>query len=205
MKKRIVILISGRGSNMAAIAASAKSGILSDCCIVTAVVSNRSEAPGLELAGKSGIPAVVVESSGISGIEFDRKLTKAVEIFSPDYIILAGFMKVLGPVFISRFTGKIINIHPADTKLHRGLGGYEWAFKKRLGTTKVTVHFVDEGLDTGEILGQREVDLRGADTLEEVERRGLAAEHEFFSEILRKIFAGRDSNANEWSDIKCAE
>ena len=93
--------------------------------------------------------------------------------------------------FIARYRNTIINIHPADTALYQGIHGYEWAFQKKLEATQITVHFVDEGVDTGQVLAQREVDLRGAKTLEEVEHRGLRVEHAFYSEVLRDVFTGK--------------
>ena len=80
-------------------------------------------------------------------------------------------------------------VHPADTARHQGLHGYEWAFDQRLPATRITVHLVDEGLDTGRVLAQREVDLRGAETLAEVERRGLAVEHQLYPEALKTFLA----------------
>ena len=108
---------------------------------------------------------------------------------NPDYLILAGYMKIIPQEIIQKFQNKIINIHPADTSLHQGLDGYKWAFENRLDFTKVTVHFVDEGLDTGKVIGKKVVDLRDVKTLSDVEKRGLETEHKFYSECLKKIFA----------------
>ena len=95
---------------------------------------------------------------------------------------------------VARYRGRMLNVHPADTARHQGLHGYEWAFGQRLPATKITVHLVDEGLDTGRVLAQREVDLRGAETLAEVERRGLAVEHELYADALKAFLEqnGRD-------------
>ena len=88
---------------------------------------------------------------------------------------------------VQAYPNKIVNIHPADTKLHQGLHAYQWAFENKLEETKITVHYVEEGLDTGPIIGQKTVNLRGAKTLEEVEQRGLKVEHQFYSEMLLKL------------------
>ena len=112
----------------------------------------------------------------------------------PDYVILAGYMKIIPPEIIKLFPKRIINIHPADTALHRGLHGYKWAFENNLKKTKITVHFVDEGLDTGEVIAKADVDLQGASSLKEVEKRGLAVEHKFYSECLKKIFTEKSRN-----------
>ena len=190
MKKRIAIFISGRGSNMEAIVHQAQHGILKDVCEVVLVFSNKPGAKGLEVARQLGVPTAVIPSKGKTREEFEKEVLELLKPYRPDYIVLAGFMRILSPVFVRAYKNRIVNIHPADTKLFQGVGGYEWAFENKLPTTKITVHFVDEGVDTGPIIAQREVDLRGADTLEEVERRGLQAEHEFYSQALKKLLAG---------------
>ncbi len=186
-KKRIAIFISGRGSNMEAIARQVQDGILKDVCEIALVFSNKPQAKGLEIAKKFGLPVAAIPSKGKSREAFEREVLELLQPYRIDYVVLAGFMRILSPLFIRAFKNRIINIHPADTRLFQGVGGYEWAFENKLPSTKITVHFVDEGVDTGPIIAQREVDLRGADTLEEVERRGLAAEHEFYSQALRKV------------------
>ena len=100
-------------------------------------------------------------------------------------------MRILSPVIIREYSNRIINIHPADTDQFQGVGAYEWTFNNKLEETKITVHFVDEGVDTGPVIGKRKVDLRGAKTLHEVEERGLAVEHDFYSEALYDVFSGR--------------
>ncbi len=186
-KKRIAIFISGRGSNMEAIARQVQDGILKDVCEIALVFSNKPQAKGLEIAKKFGLPVAAIPSKGKLREAFEREVLELLQPYRIDYVVLAGFMRILSPLFIRAYKNRIINIHPADTRLFQGVGGYEWAFENKLPSTKITVHFVDEGVDTGPIIAQREVDLRGADTLEEVERRGLAAEHEFYSQALRKV------------------
>ena len=186
-KKRIAIFISGRGSNMEAIIRQVQDGILKDVCEIALVFSNKPQAKGLEIAKKFGLPVAAIPSKGKSREAFEREVLELLQPYRIDYVVLAGFMRILSPLFIRAYKNRIINIHPADTRLFQGVGGYEWAFENKLPSTKITVHFVDEGVDTGPIIAQREVDLRGADTLEEVERRGLAAEHEFYSQALRKV------------------
>lgn len=193
MKKRVAILISGRGSNMEAIVRSTKGGILRGCCDVVVVLSNRIDARGLSVAESLGVKTACVESKGKRRTEFDREVLAFLEPLRPDYVVLAGFMRILSPVFVDRYRGRIINIHPADTAAYRGLHGYEWAFENRLKTTKVTVHYVDEGVDTGPVIAQREIDLTGALTLEEVETRGLRVEHQFYSEVLLQLLGGEQA------------
>ncbi len=191
MKKKIAIFISGRGSNMEAIINNAKDGILRHCCDVVLVFSNKKEAKGLNIAEKLGIETLCIESKGKSRVEFDREVLVSLEPFSIDYIILAGFMRILSPLFIKVYKNKIINIHPADTRLYQGENGYKWAFENKLEFTKITIHLVDEGIDTGKIIAQQEVSLIGMSTLEEIEQKGLLAEHKFYSEVLERIFTGK--------------
>jgi phosphoribosylglycinamide formyltransferase-1 len=190
MKKRIAIFISGRGSNMEAIVNNAQTGILKDCCEVVLVFANKKDARGLKIAQELGVHTECIESKGKNREDFDRDVMTLLEPFHIDYIVLAGYMRILSPGLIERYRNRIINIHPADTALYQGIYGYEWAFENTLETTKITVHLVDEDVDTGTVLEQREVDLRGAKSLAEVKQRGLRVEHQFFSEVLRKVFIG---------------
>ena len=187
--KKIVILISGRGSNMVVIAKNVQSGILKDVCTIQSVFSNKINVAGLQKASKLGIPTLVIASKGKKRKTYNAMLLDWLKRKNPDFIVLAGYMKIFSPEIIREFPKRIINIHPADTTQHQGLHGYDWAFENKLETTKVTVHYVDDGLDTGKIIGQRIVDLKGAETLEEVEERGLKVEHLFYSECLRKILS----------------
>lgn len=211
--KRLVVLISGRGSNMEAIARetgrelgdelgdggtqlgdggtqTGDGGRLSGLATVVGVVANSVDAGGLAIAAGMGIPTAVVESRGLKRQAFEERLAQVVDSFQPDLVVLAGFMRRLSPWFVQRFRHRIVNIHPADTRFHQGLHGYQWAYERELSETRVTVHFVDEGLDTGAIIGQCPVDLTGARTLEEVEHRGLKVEHWFYSEMIAKVITG---------------
>ncbi len=185
--KKILIMISGRGSNMKAIAENVQSGILKNCCEILEVFSNKKDAQGLEIAENFGLKTTVIESKGKKRKTYNSLLLEHLQEENPDFIVLAGYMKILPPEIIQEFPKRIINIHPADTSLHQGLHGYEWAFENRLKKTKVTVHFVDEGLDTGKVIGKKEVDISDCKTIEEVENEGLKAEHQFYSECLREI------------------
>lgn len=190
-KQRIAMLISGRGSNMRAILREVQEGCLRDCCEVVLVFANRQDAPGLALAEKQGIPTAWLSSRGVLRETFDREVLALLEPYQPNYIVLAGYMRLLSPVFIQRYRHRIINIHPADTALYQGAHAYQWAFETRRESTTITIHLVDEGVDTGRVLGQREVDLRGAASLAEVEQRGLRVEHELYSQVLEQVFTGK--------------
>ena len=189
-RRRIAILISGRGSNMAAILRNVQEGELGRVCEVALVFSNDPAAPGLEIARGHGVPIASLPSRGRDRREFDAEVVALLEPYHLDYLVLAGYMRLLSPVIIDRYRHRIVNIHPADSRAYQGIHGYQWAFEQGLETTLVTVHLVDEGMDTGPILAQAEVDLRGAESLEEVERRGLAVEHRFYSAVLADLCAG---------------
>ncbi len=185
--KRIIIFISGRGSNMKRIIEETQNGILKDVAEVVLVFSDKPDAPGLEIAKQMGIKTGTLSSKGLKRKEYDEKVREIIEKYPFDLIILAGYMRILSPEFVRKYPKKIINIHPADTRQHQGLNAYKWAFENRLPETKITVHYVDEGMDTGEIIAQETVDLRGCKTLEEVEKRGLATEHYLYSRVIKDL------------------
>jgi phosphoribosylglycinamide formyltransferase-1 len=189
-KQRLAILLSGRGSNMVALAEQARDGALADCAEIVLVASDKPDAAGLAKARTLGLETAALDARGLRRSVFDRALLALLEPHAPDWIVLAGYMKILTPQVIRRYPGRIVNIHPADTREHQGLHGYDWAWEHRMDATKITVHLVDEGLDTGPILAQRSVDLRGVQSLEQVEQRGLAVEHGFYAEVLRDLFTG---------------
>ncbi|WP_246558727.1 phosphoribosylglycinamide formyltransferase [Hymenobacter piscis] len=186
-RARLAILLSGRGSNMVALVQAVQQGVLQGLAEVAVVFSNVPDAPGLATAAALGCPTASLSSQGRKRAEFDAEVVDVLQQYRPDYVVLAGYMRILSPTFIRAFAGRILNIHPADTHQHQGLHAYEWAFDNHLPETKITVHLVDEGLDTGPILAQHPVDLRGAATLAEVERRGLAVEHRVYAETLAAL------------------
>ncbi len=177
---------------MEAIAEQTRNGILRDVCNVAVVFSNRPSAEGLKTAGAFGVPTECIPSAGKEREAFDREVLERMKFYRPDYIVLAGYMRLLSPRFVRAYRRRIINIHPADSRFYQGLEGYAWAFRENLPRTCITVHYVDEGMDTGEIIEQRELDIRGMESLEEVERAGLALEHRMYSEVLKKVIE-RDS------------
>jgi len=172
---------------MVALVQAVQHGVLRDLAEIAVVFSNKPDAPGLETAVALGCVTASLPSQGRQRAEFDAEVVDVLSHYQPDYVVLAGYMRILSPTFIRAFAGRILNIHPADTHQHQGLHAYEWAFKNHLPETKITVHLVDEGLDTGPILAQQSVDLRGADTLAEVERRGLAVEHFLYANTLARL------------------
>ncbi len=175
---------------MKAILEAVDHGVLQNKAKVQAVFSNNPEAAGLVTAEKRDIKTHVIASQGKKREDYDRALMAWLETQDFDYIVLAGYMRIISPFLVKAYRGRMINIHPADTTEHQGLDGYEWAFDNNMGHTKVTVHYVTEELDAGQIIAQAEVDLNGAHTLEEVEERGLAVEHELYPNTLKQLFSG---------------
>ena len=192
---RIAVLISGRGSNMEAIVRATREGILRDRCAISCVIANRPDAPGLARARALGLTTRVVPSKGLGTRAYGRRLLAALAEWHPDYVVLAGFMRVVSSDLVAAYPGKIVNIHPADTAAYQGPDGYGWAAERRLSETLVTVHLVDEGVDTGPVLRQERVSLTGAETKDEIVRRGLAVEHALYSECLAELFDGRYEDA----------
>lgn len=186
--KKIAIFISGRGSNMKAIVQHCQNGLLQGIAEPVLVFSDKAAAAGLEYAESQGLNTAYLEAMGLKRKEYDKLVLDILSPYQPDYIVLAGYMRILSPVLVQAYPNRIINIHPADTTAHQGLHGYEWAWENKQDETKITVHYVDEGLDTGNIIAQASVDLRGADSLEEVEKRGLAVEHQLYSQTLKNLF-----------------
>ncbi len=162
-------------------------GYLKDLCTIKYIFSNNREAHGIETARQMGFPVNIIDSKGRKRSQYNDLLKKWLLQINPDYIILAGYMLIIPPEIIDLFPQQIINIHPADTNLHQGLHGYEWAWDNKLAETTITIHFVDHGLDTGRIIAQKKVDLNGVRSLDEVETRGLKTEHQFYSEVLEKL------------------
>lgn len=173
---------------MEALIRATQEGILKGIAEPVLVFSNQPEALGLTLAQALGVPTLSLDAQGLKRTAYDQKVIEILKDYAFDYLILAGYMRILSSEFICNFPQKIINIHPADTRLHQGLHAYEWAFQNQMSETKVTVHYVNEGVDTGQIIAQTTVDLSGAQTLDEVEQRGLAIEHQFYAQTLKELF-----------------
>ena len=174
--KRIVILISGRGSNMEAIVR---------CCAqeqwparVVAVISNRAQAAGLSFARSHDIDTAVVDHQAQTSREaFDQALAQAVDTHAPDLLLLAGFMRILGPAFVSRYEGRMLNIHPSLLPAFPGLHTHRRVLEAGCKLSGATVHFVTPSLDLGPIVMQSMVPVRADDTEDTLAARVLASEH----------------------------
>jgi phosphoribosylglycinamide formyltransferase-1 len=182
--KRIVILISGRGSNMEAIVqACAAEGWPAQ---VAAVISNRPDAAGLAFARERGIAAVAVDHKRFDDREvFDAELATVIEGFAPDVLVLAGFMRILGDGFVARFAGKMINVHPSLLPAFPGLHTHRRAIASGCKLAGATVHFVTPALDHGPIIAQAAVPVLQGDTEASLSARVLAREHVMYPRAVR--------------------
>jgi phosphoribosylglycinamide formyltransferase-1 len=184
--KNIVILISGRGSNMEAIVqACAAEGWNAR---IAAVVSNRPDAAGLAFAQSHGIATAVVDHKAFAERdEFDAALAAVVEGFEPDLVVLAGFMRILSPAFVRRFEGRIINVHPSLLPAFTGLHTHRRAIEAGCKVAGVTVHFVTPDLDHGPIIAQSTVPVLPDDTEATLAARVLVREHVLYPRAVRWI------------------
>ena len=188
---RIVVLASGRGSNFQAIVDAWEQGELPELEIA-AVISDQPGAKVLDRARSKGIAAKVLPVHEFSSRqEYDRALVKEIENSGADFIVLAGFMRLLGQEFISRFTHRVINIHPSLLPAFPGLDAQQQAWKYGVKVSGCTVHFVDAGMDTGPIIAQAVVSVLEDDTAESLAQRILQEEHSLYPAALKLIAQGR--------------
>jgi phosphoribosylglycinamide formyltransferase 1 len=188
--KRIVILISGRGTNMEA--------IVRRCTAegwparVAAVISNRPDATGLRFAEGLGIDTAVVDHKAHSSREaFDEALARAVDTHQPDLVVLAGFMRILGPAFVMRYQGRLLNIHPSLLPAFAGLHTHRRALEAGCAVAGATVHFVTSQLDHGPIVMQATVPVLPDDDERQLAERVLATEHVIYPLSVRWFVQGR--------------
>ncbi len=188
--KRIVILISGRGSNMEAILRAAAEERWS--AQIAAVISNKLDAAGLKTAERAGIPAVAVEHRQYPDRDsFDAALAEAIERFSPDLVVLAGFMRILTAGFVHRFHGRLLNIHPSLLPSFPGLATHQQALDAGVKFHGATVHFVTPELDHGPIVEQAVVPVLDGDTESVLAARVLEQEHIIYPRAVRDVIEGR--------------
>ena len=187
---RIGIMISGRGSNMEAILREADEGRLP--ARVAIVISNEPLAAGLEKAKARGVETLVLDHrSATSREDQDRRIAAALQDRKVDLICLAGYLKLLTPVLLSAFPGRILNVHPALLPAFPGLEAQRKALEYGVRFTGVTVHLVDAGIDTGPIVLQAVVPVRPDDTPETLSDRLLKEEHRIYPEAIRLLLQGR--------------
>jgi phosphoribosylglycinamide formyltransferase-1 len=185
---RLGILLSGRGSNFLAIADSIAAGRLN--AEIAVVISNRPDAPGLAAARERGLNAVALPSKGLDREIYDRKLIDGLRTNRVDLVCLAGYMRLLSGHFIREFPMRILNIHPSLLPAFPGLDAQHQAQEHGVKFSGCTVHFVDEGLDSGPIVQQAVVPVLDDDTAESLSARILKEEHRIYSEAIGLIVSG---------------
>ena len=192
--KRIVCLISGRGSNLESIlrAAEAECWAAEVPARVVAVISNRADAPGLAIASAQDVPVAVVEHQRFASREqFDARLAESIEAHSPDLVVLAGFMRILGPAFVRRYEGRMLNIHPSLLPAFPGLHTHQRAIDAGCKLAGASVHFVTPELDHGPIVLQSVVPVLAGDDAGVLAARVLATEHRIYPLAVRWFVEGR--------------
>jgi len=186
----IAVLISGSGSNLQAILDASERGEIP--CRVGIVISNKADAYGLVRAEKHGVPTEVVDHRGFPNREeFDAKLVEIIRGNGAELVCLAGFMRVLTPVFVRAFPNRILNIHPALLPSFPGTHGPGQALSYGVRFSGCTVHFLDEGVDTGPIIVQAVVPVYDEDTVETLAARILVQEHRIYPMAIRLFFSGK--------------
>lgn len=188
--KRLVILISGRGSNMQAIirAAAAEQWPAQ----IVAVICNRPLAKGLQIASDAGIATVVVDHQSYADrTAFDAALAAAIDQFAPDLVVLAGFLRILTTEFVSRYQGRMLNIHPSLLPSFPGLATHRQALSAGVRVHGATVHFVTPDLDHGPIVAQATVPVEENDTEATLGSRVLELEHRIYPQAIRDFIEGR--------------
>jgi len=184
--KSLVILISGRGSNMRALI-EAKLPVR-----IAAVISNRPDAPGLEIAKKHGLETRVLDQRAYPGREvFDAALAEAIDAYEPDLVTLAGFMRILGDSFVNHYRDRLMNVHPSLLPAFPGLNTHARALKEGVKIHGCTVHFVTSQVDHGPIISQAAVQIMPHDTEDALATRVLQQEHRIYPEAVRWFMEGR--------------
>jgi len=184
--KNLGILLSGRGSNCAAIARNVANGTIPNGRIAI-VISNKPDAGGIETAKRLGLPTLVIPSQGIAREDHDRAVVAALQENNVDLVCLAGYMRLLSPWFVQQFPQRILNIHPSLLPAFPGLEAQQQAFAYGVKVSGCTVHFVDEELDHGAIIVQKAVSVHPDDDEHSLAARILEQEHIAYSEAIRIV------------------
>ena len=190
MKKRIGVLLSGRGSNFEALADSVTAGRIPNAEIAI-VVSNREGAPGIDRAKERKIATRIIPSKGLERETYDRQIVAVLNEYKVDLVCLAGYMRLLSPYFVAAFPQRILNIHPSLLPSFPGLESQRQALEYGVKLAGCTVHFVDENLDAGPIVLQAVVPVKDEDTEAALSERILREEHRIYSEAVRIVLEGK--------------
>ena len=189
-KARLVVLISGGGSNLQSFIDACENGSLN--AEVAAVISNKVGVTGLERAAKANIPSIVIDHRAFdSREEFDENLAELIESFNSDLVVLAGFMRILTPDFVTRFLGKLINIHPSLLPAYPGLHTHQRAIDAGDAEAGATVHFVTPELDGGPSVLQARVAIKTGDSASDLAARVLGYEHQIYPQAAQWFCQGR--------------
>ena len=187
-KTAIVILISGRGSNMMSIVKATQDGQLP--VTIAAVISNRPDAAGLKFAQQAGINTTVIDHKNFdSRQDFDQALAKEIDIYSPSLVVLAGFMRILSTKFVEHFAGKLINIHPSLLPKFKGLDTHQRALDAGEKEHGASVHIVTAELDDGPVVLQARVSVLKGDTASTLAARVLEQEHQLYPNAIRQLIS----------------
>ena len=187
--KRVGVLISGRGSNLQALIEAQRAGTLGG--EIAVVISNIESAPGLERARAAGIPTVCCVHQGRIREDHDREIVGLLRERGVDLVCLAGYMRLLSPVFLAAFAGRILNVHPSLLPAFPGRDAQGQAFAYGVKVSGATVHLVGAGLDDGPVLLQEAVPVAEDDTVDALSARILAAEHRIYPRAVRIVLEGR--------------
>ena len=184
-RARVAVLISGRGSNMAALIYASRAD---DCPFeIALVVSNDPDAPGLALAAAEGVPIFARAHRGLTRAAFDATIDAELERAGIGYVALAGYMRLLSPEFVAKWRGRLVNIHPSLLPAHKGLHVHEAVLTAGETVSGCTVHLVTEALDDGPILGQTRVAVLAGDTPDSLAERIRYAEHQLYPRVLAEM------------------
>jgi phosphoribosylglycinamide formyltransferase-1 len=190
MKKRIGVLLSGRGSNFEALAESVAAGRIPNAEIAI-VISNQPDALGVKRAEARGIPARMIPSKGLQREIYDRQVAAVLQEYKVDLVCLAGYMRLLSPYFVAAFPQRILNIHPSLLPSFPGLEAQRQALEHGVKFAGCTVHFVDENLDAGPIIVQAVVPVLDNDDEHALSERILKEEHRIYSEAVKIVLEGK--------------
>ncbi len=190
MTVKIAVLVSGRGSNLQAIMDSIEKGYIKNAAI-NVVISNKADAYALERARNHGINAVFLDPSEYGRDEYDRAILNVLSQYDTDLLLLAGYFRILGNEIIKAYRNRIMNIHPSLLPAFKGLHAQKQAFEYGVKVAGCTVHFVDEGLDSGPIILQKCVPVLSGDTEETLTARILEQEHIIYPEAVRLFTEGK--------------
>lgn len=187
---RVVCLISGEGTNLQALIDWQADGLLGDARIV-AVISNAAAALGLERAGNAGIPTKILSHRNFSNRSaFDHALIQFIDVYEPNLVVLAGFMRILTSGFVTHYEKRLINMHPSLLPKYKGLNTHKRALGAGDKNAGATVHWVTPELDAGDIIRQVEVPISGEDTEETLKAKVLDAEHRLYPSVIRDLSLG---------------